>query len=71
MKIMTAQPLRSIEIPIVRMKTDFFIPALHGIRVKVVCFQQDCATCHISHAIIDLLRQTFDEPLINRNGDVN
>lgn len=53
------------------MITDFFVPALHGIDVNDVWFQQDGATCHTSHATIDLLRQTFDGRLISRNGDVN
>lgn len=47
------------------------MPALHGIDVNDVWFQQDGATCHTSHATIDLLRQTFDDRLISRNGDVN
>ena len=53
------------------MITDFFVPALDGIDVDNVWFQQDGATCHTSHATIDLLRETFDGRLISRNGDVN
>ena len=34
----------------------FFIPALHDINVNDVWFQWDGATCHTSHATIDLLR---------------
>ena len=55
------------------MITDFFVPDFHGINVNVndVWFQQDDATCHTSHATINLLRQTFDGRLISRNGDIN
>ena len=58
---MAEQPLWSMETPI----------ALDGIDVDNVWFQQDGATCHTSHATIDLLRETFDGRLISRNGDVN
>ena len=34
-------------------------------------FQQNGATCHTSHATIDLLHQTFDGRLFHRNGDLN
>ena len=53
------------------MTTDIFITVLHGIDVNNIWFQQDCATCHTSHAAIDLLRQMFDDRLIRRNVDVN
>ena len=42
------------------MITDFFVPALDDNDVDNVWFQQDGATCHTSHATIDLLRETFD-----------
>ena len=45
------------------------MPTLDGIDVENVWFQQDGATCHTSHATIDLLRETFDGRLISRNGD--
>ena len=48
----------------------FFYP-LFMVDVNDVWFQQDGETCHASHAIIDLLRQTFDDRLISPNGDVN
>ena len=47
------------------------VPALYGIDVNDVWFQEDSITCYTSHATIDLLHQTFDSRLINRNGDVN
>ena len=53
------------------MITDFFVPALDGIDMDNVWFQQDDATCHTPHATIDLLRETFDGGLISRNVDVN
>ena len=53
------------------MITDSFVRDLHGINMNAVYFQQGDATCHTSHAAIDLLRQTFDGRLISRNGDVN
>ena len=51
--------------------TDFVEPALHGIDVKDVWFQQDKATFHTSPAIISLLHQTFNGHLIRRDDDVN
>ena len=53
------------------MKTNFLVPTLDGIDVDNVWFQQDGATCHTSHATINLLRKTFDGRLISRSGDVN
>ena len=48
------------------MVIDFFVPALHGIDVNGVQFQQDITYKHTSYATIDLLRQTFDGHLIIR-----
>ena len=53
------------------MITDFFVPALYGIDVNDVWFQQDGTTCHTSHATIDVLRETFYGRFINRNDNVN
>ena len=52
------------------MITDYIVPALHGIDVEDVWFQQNGATCHESQTAIDLLHQMFDGRLIIRNGDV-
>ena len=52
------------------MITDLFVITLRGIDVNDVWFQQDGATCHTSHATIDLLRQTFDDRLISQNANV-
>ena len=48
-----------------------FVPAVLGIDVNDVWFQQDGANCHRWHVIIDLLRQTFEDRLISRKGDIN
>ena len=57
------------------MTINFLIPALHGIDVNNVWFQQDGTTCHTSQATfrlqLDLLCQAFDVHLIRRNGYVN
>ena len=63
LKLRTAQLLRSMKTFI-----DLFDFALHGIDVNDVwLILQDNATCHTSHAIIDLLPQTYDDRLISRN----
>ena len=49
----------------------FFVLAFHGIDVNDIWFQQNGANYHTSYATIDLLRQTFDDRLISRNGDAN
>ncbi|GFT08746.1 putative DD41D transposase [Trichonephila clavipes] len=52
------------------MITNFFIPELNNHDVQELWFQQDCATCHISRATIDLLKDTFGDRLISRFGPV-
>ncbi|GFV59721.1 DUF4817 domain-containing protein [Trichonephila clavipes] len=39
--------------------------------VTELWFQQDSAACHTARATIDLLKDTFDDPLISRFGPVN
>ena len=53
------------------MITDFFVSTLHGIAVNDVWVKQNDVTCDTCHATIELLRQTFEDRLINRNGHVN
>ncbi|GFS75960.1 rapamycin-insensitive companion of mTOR [Trichonephila clavipes] len=53
------------------MITNFFIPELNNHDVQELWFQQDGATCHTAHARIDLLKDTFGEPLFSRFGPVN
>ncbi|GFT36008.1 putative LOC100569746 [Trichonephila clavipes] len=53
------------------MITNFFIPELNNHDVQELWFQQDGATCHIARATIDLLKDTFGDPLISRFGPVN
>ncbi|XP_073847016.1 uncharacterized protein [Musca autumnalis] len=53
------------------MITDYFVPELDGMNVDELWFQQDGATCHTAHVTIDLLKETFDERIISRNGPVN
>ncbi|GFX94721.1 uncharacterized protein TNCV_4799981 [Trichonephila clavipes] len=53
------------------MITNFFIPELNNHDVQELWLQQDDATCHIAHAKIDLLKETFGDRLISRFGPVN
>ncbi|XP_073831484.1 uncharacterized protein [Musca autumnalis] len=53
------------------MITDYFVSELDGMNVDELWFQQDGATCHTAHVTIDLLKETFDERIISRNGPVN
>ena len=50
---------------------NFLVPQLQGIDVADMWSQQDGATCHTAQETIDLLRHTFDERLISRNGPIN
>lgn len=50
---------------------NFFVPQLRGINLADMWFQQDGATCHTAGATIDLLKETFDEKIISRNGPIN
>ena len=63
-KMRTAQPFGPFK-HILNHDNRFFVTALHGIKVNDVWYQQDGATCHTTHAAIDLLRQTFDGGLIS------
>ncbi|GFX13180.1 uncharacterized protein TNCV_2989441 [Trichonephila clavipes] len=47
------------------MITNVFIPELNNHDVQELWFQQDGATCHTARATIDLLKDTFDDRLIN------
>ncbi|GFV46187.1 hypothetical protein TNCV_4664281 [Trichonephila clavipes] len=47
------------------MITNFFIPEWNNHDVQELWFQQDGATCHTARAIIDLLKDTFDDHLIS------
>ena len=53
------------------MITNFFVAELEGINDADMWIQQDGATCHTARDTINLLKQTFDERLISRNGPVN
>ncbi|GFV50825.1 DUF4817 domain-containing protein [Trichonephila clavipes] len=53
------------------MITNFFIPELNNRDVQELWFQQAGAACHTARATIDLLKDTFDDPLISRFGPVN
>ena len=48
----------------------FFLPSLHGIDVNKI-FGFNRIRYHTPHNTIDLLHQTFDFSLINRNSDVD
>ncbi|GFW90450.1 putative DD41D transposase [Trichonephila clavipes] len=53
------------------MITNFFIPELKNHDVQELWFQQDGATCHITRATIDILKDTLGDRLISRFGPVN
>ncbi|CAH2087395.1 unnamed protein product [Euphydryas editha] len=46
----------------------YFVPQLAGNNLADMWFQQDGATCHTARATIDLLKESFDERIISRNG---
>jgi len=49
----------------------FLFPRMEEEDTDVIWFQQDGATCHTANVTIDLLRGTFENRIISRNGDVN
>lgn len=53
------------------MINELLLPTIQDIGVADLWFQQDGATCHTARQTIDLLRETFDENIISRNGPVN
>lgn len=53
------------------MINEFLLPKIQDIGVADMWFQQDGATCHTAHSTIDLLKETFEENIISRNGPVN
>ena len=53
------------------MVINFFVPQLAGINLSEMWFQQDGATCHTARDTINLLKETFGERIISRNGPVN
>lgn len=54
-----------------QMIRDFLIPHVNTNRLRAKWFQQDGATCHTARETINLLRQTFGNQIISRNGPVN
>ncbi|GFT77771.1 putative LOC100569746 [Trichonephila clavipes] len=50
---------------------NFFIPELNNHDVQELWLQQDGSTCHTSRATIDLLKDTFGDPIISRFAPVN
>lgn len=53
------------------MITDFLVPHVRQHRLRAKWFQQDGATCHTSYETINLLKRTFNERIISRNGPVD
>ena len=53
------------------MISNFLVPQLQGIDIADKWFQQDGATCHTARQTIELLRETFGDRIISRNGPVN
>lgn len=53
------------------MLTDFFLPELVRLGLNKMWFQQDGATWHTANLTIDLLKETFGNSIISRNGPVN
>lgn len=52
------------------MLSDWFFPEIENQVIDDVFFQQDGATCHTSHATVNLVRTTFEDRVISKNGDV-
>lgn len=49
----------------------FFWPAVDGINLRNMWFQQYGATCHTARDTLTLLHEKFEGSVISRNGDVN
>lgn len=49
----------------------WFFPNVATHDLEELWFQQDGATCHTSHETINLLKETFGERVISRNGPVD
>ena len=52
------------------MITAFSVPALHGIDVNDIWFQQDGGTFHTAEATLDVLRPDFKDRIISRRANV-
>ena len=53
------------------MINEFLLPNLEDMDMDEMWFQQDGATCHTARETIDLLKETFNDNIISRNGPVN
>lgn len=53
------------------MLSDFFFEQIEEEDLDDIWFQQDGATCHTANATINVLRPTFQNRIISKNGDVN
>lgn len=53
------------------MINDYFFQNLNNIDLSEMWFQKDGATCHTATETIDLLKTTFNDSIISRNGLVN
>lgn len=54
-----------------QMIRDFLVPHVNTNRLSDKWFQQDGATCHTANETITLLRQSFGDRIMSRNGPVN
>jgi len=53
------------------MISNFLWPKMDDMDTDNMWFQQDGATCHISHVTMDILHERFESMVISRGGDVN
>ena len=53
------------------MINQFLFPIIDDMDTDDIWFQQDGATCHTANETINLLKETFGESIISRNGPVN
>ena len=58
-------------VPYRDMIQNFFISRLEEMNIAYMFFQRDGATCHTPRDTINLLRQTFADKIISRNGPQN
>ena len=52
------------------MLNEFLFTKIEEEDIGNIWFQQDCTTCHIAEATLDVLRRVFEARIISRRADV-
>ena len=53
------------------MITNILWPDIENMDLNKMWFQQDDATCHTAHAMMDVLHEQFPDMIISRGAEVN